>query len=112
MKTCISILALSLLVPASSPAAGACCPSAKTATTTAAADKPAYPLTTCVVSGEKLGEMGDVVEYVHKEDGKPDRIVRFCCSSCIKKFKKDPAKYLTKLDEAEKAAAEKPAAKP
>ena len=30
----------------------------------------------------------------------------------MKKFKKDPAKYLAKLDEAEKAAAEKPVAKP
>ena len=70
----------------------------------------AYPLTTCVVSGEKLGEMGDIVEYTHKEEGKPDRLVRFCCSSCIMKFKKDPAKYLAKLDEAEKAAADKPAA--
>ena len=113
MKTCISILALSLLIPASSPAAGACCPSGKTGAPAAAeAAKPAYPLTTCVVSGEKLGSMGDAVDYVHKEEGKPDRLVRFCCASCIKKFKKDPAKYLAKLDEAEKAAAEKPVAKP
>lgn len=56
--------------------------------------------------------MGDAVDYVHKEEGKPDRLVRFCCASCIKTFKKDPAKYLAKLDEAEKAAAEKPVAKP
>ena len=114
MKTCISILALSLLIPASSPAAGACCPSMAEKVAPAAAEpaKPAYPLTICVVSGEKLGSMGDVVDYIHKEEGKPDRLVRFCCSSCIKKFKKDPAKYLVKLDEAEKAAAEKPAARP
>ena len=112
MKTCIPVFALALLVSAGAHAA--CCPSMAEKAAPAAAEpsKPAYPLTTCVVSGEKLGEMGDVVEYVHKEEGKPDRLVRFCCSSCIKKFKKDPAKYLAKLDEAEKAAAEKPAAKP
>jgi hypothetical protein len=74
-----------------------------------AADKPAtdsakstYPLTTCVVSDDKLegGDMGGPVDYIHKEAGKPDRLVRFCCKDCIKDFKKDPAKYLKKLDEA------------
>jgi hypothetical protein len=73
----------------------------------------AYPLTTCVVSGDALGEMGHPVDYVYQEAGKPDRLVRFCCKDCIKDFKKDPAKYLKKLDEAEAAAAKaKPTAKP
>ena len=67
---------------------------------------PAYPLTTCVVSGEALGEMGAPVDYVYKEEGKPDRLVKFCCKMCVGKFKKDPAKYLAKLD----AATTKPAA--
>lgn len=62
--------------------------------------KPAYPLTTCVVSDEKLGEMGKPFEYVHKEAGKPDRVVLLCCDGCVKDFKADPAKYLGKLDEA------------
>ncbi len=53
----------------------------------------AYPLTTCVVSGEALNDMG-----------KPDRLVMFCCKSCIGKFNKDPAKYLAKLDAAEAAS--------
>jgi len=57
-----------------------------------------YPLTTCVVSGEKLGEMGK--PYVMKYKG---REVHLCCESCEKDFKKDPAKYLKKLDDAEKA---------
>lgn len=68
-----------------------------------AEDKPAapsYPLTTCVVSGEALGEMGAPVDYVYKEEGKPDRLVKFCCKMCVGKFKKDPAKYLAKLDAA------------
>ncbi len=55
----------------------------------------AYPLKTCVVSGEELGSMGKPV--VEKHDGKD---VQFCCKSCLPKFKKDPAKYMKKLDEA------------
>lgn len=54
-----------------------------------------YPLTTCVVSGDKLGEMGDPVVYTHE-----GREIRFCCKSCIKDFEKNPDKYLAKLDRA------------
>jgi len=66
--------------------------------------KPAYPLTTCVVSGEKLGEMGKphVIQYQGRE-------VQFCCPKCETEFKKDPAKYLKKIDA---AAAKRPATKP
>ena len=56
-----------------------------------------YPLDVCVVSGEKLGTMGD--PYVIKHDGKT---VKFCCSNCIKEFNKDSAKYMSILEEAEK----------
>lgn len=64
-----------------------------------------YALKTCVVSGEKLGgAMGEPV--VLKYEG---REVRFCCDDCVKDFKKDPAKYLKKLDEAE---AKTPATRP
>ncbi len=61
------------------------------------AEKPAYPLTTCVVSGEKLGSMGK--SYVHEHKGKE---VQFCCKSCLKSFDKDPAKYLAKIEKAAK----------
>ena len=69
--------------------------------------KAAYPLNTCVVSGDKLeeGTMGGPVDYVYKAAGKPDRLIRFCCKDCIKDFEKEPAKYLKTLDEAEAAAA-------
>ena len=66
-----------------------------------------YPLQTCIVSGEHL-EAGQMVVYVHKEDGKPDRVMHFCCRKCLAKFKADPAKYLKELDE---AAAKRPAKK-
>jgi YHS domain-containing protein len=62
-------------------------------------EKPAYPLSICVVSGEKLGSMGK--SYVHTHEG---REVQFCCKGCLKDFNKDPKKYLKKLD----APAEKP----
>lgn len=67
--------------------------------------KAAYPLDTCVVSGDKLGEMGPPFEYVHRESGKPDRVVLFCCKDCVKDFKKNPAKYLKELDAAAAAKA-------
>jgi YHS domain-containing protein len=47
-----------------------------------------YPLTTCVISGEKLCSMGDPV--VVKHEGKE---VRLCCDHCLPKFQSDPAKY-------------------
>jgi hypothetical protein len=54
--------------------------------------------TTCIVSGDKLGEMGPPVHYTYKQAGKPDRQIEFCCKDCIADFEKDPAKYLAKLD--------------
>jgi hypothetical protein len=67
---------------------------------THAADTKAYPLTTCVVSGEKLGTMGK--PFVHSVDG---REVQFCCKACLKEFNKDSKKFLKKLDEASKPKA-------
>ena len=111
MKT--TLLIASLLATASFAFAGTdskmsgCCSSEPTATTVAQnTATSAYPLDTCVVSGEKLGEMGAPVDYIYKEAGKPDRLVRLCCNMCVPKFKKDPAKYLKLIDE---AAAKKPA---
>jgi hypothetical protein len=60
-----------------------------------------YPLKACVVSEEEIGgSMGAGIDYVYKQDGKPDRLVRFCCKDCRKDFDKDPAKYLKLIDEA------------
>ena len=56
---------------------------------------PSYPLQTCVVSGEKLGGMGDPINYVHL-----NRLVRFCCPSCKDEFLKDPQAHLKKIDAA------------
>jgi hypothetical protein len=72
----------------------------------------AYPLTKCVVSGDKLedGDMGPPINHVYKQDGKPDRLVRLCCKGCVKDFNKNPEKYLKIIDDAAaaKAKGEKP----
>ncbi len=52
-----------------------------------------YPLDVCLVSGEKLGSMGEPVSLVHN-----GREIKFCCDSCIPKFKENPEKYLDQLD--------------
>ena len=58
-----------------------------------------YPLKTCIISGDKLGEMGD--PFVYEYQG---REIKFCCKGCLKDFKKDPAKYLKMIDEADAKA--------
>lgn len=56
-----------------------------------------YPLTTCVVSGDSLTEMGGPVAFEY--DGTE---VQFCCDGCVKKFKKDPEAFLAKIRVAKK----------
>ena len=58
-----------------------------------------YPLKTCVVSGEKLGgDMGDPYVFTHE-----GREIKLCCKSCLKDFKKDSAKFIKKIEAAEKS---------
>ena len=56
-------------------------------------------LTTCPVSGEKLGEMGK--PYVFEYKG---REVKLCCPDCKKDFEKEPAKYMKKIVAADKSS--------
>ncbi len=65
--------------------------------------KKPYPLDTCVVSGEKLGS-GGMKTYSFTHEGQE---VKLCCKSCMKDFKKDPAKYMKKIQEAEAKAKDK-----
>jgi len=71
---------------------------AKADDTTKPAPKP-DKMTTCPVSGDKLGEMGKpyVFEYKGHE-------VRLCCPDCKKDFDKDPAKFMKKVEAADKEA--------
>ena len=67
-----------------------------------AQQKPFYALQTCPVSGEKLGGMGEPVDFVFN-----NRLVRLCCAGCRGDFQKDPAKYVAKQDAAVVAAQSK-----
>jgi YHS domain-containing protein len=58
-----------------------------------------YTLKTCVVSDEKLGEMGKAYVFTNG-----NHEIKLCCKSCLKDFKKDPAKYMKKLEAAEAKA--------
>jgi YHS domain-containing protein len=78
------ILAAALLVFAPSSRADG--------TNAVAAIKPDL-LTTCPVSGDKLGaDMGKPVVIVYQ-----GQEVKFCCPMCKADFDKDPAKYMAKI---------------
>lgn len=63
----------------------------------AAKPKP-YPLKTCVVSDEPLGgDHGEPYVFVHA-----GREFKLCCKPCLKDFNKEPAKYIKKVEAAEK----------
>jgi hypothetical protein len=65
-----------------------------------------YPTDVCVVSEDKLGtDMGKPQDFIYREEGKADRLVRFCCNDCVKDFNEYPAKYLGMIDTAAKKAA-------
>ena len=56
-----------------------------------------YPLQKCPVSDEKLGEHGKPLKVTHEGTD-----VWLCCKSCLKDFKKDPAKYVKIVKDAGK----------
>jgi YHS domain-containing protein len=54
-------------------------------------------LTTCPVSGDKLGDMGKPVVFVYQ-----GQEVKLCCPDCRADFDKDPAKYMKMIRAADK----------
>lgn len=66
---------------------------------TPAADANAQPdlLTTCPVSGKKLGEMGKPFVFTYK-----GQEVKLCCTGCKKDFDKDADKYTAEIRAADK----------
>src|SRR5262245_38879954 len=65
------------------------------AITVSAADKKPevrpYKLETCIVTDEKLGEMGKPVVFEYK-----GQEYKLCCKGCRKDFDKEPAKFAKK----------------
>ncbi|RKY19095.1 MAG: hypothetical protein DRQ55_11530 [Planctomycetota bacterium] len=69
---------------------------AKLDAATMAAQRPHYPLDTCLVSDKPLGD--EPVELLHGT-----KLVQLCCKGCKKKFLAAPADLLAKLDAARSA---------
>jgi hypothetical protein len=81
-------------------------------TNSVAAAKPVpYPLTTCIISGEKLGgDMGPPVVFVYQDAAKGiNQEIKFCCPMCKPDFLKDPDKYMKIILAAEAKAKAKDA---
>lgn len=57
-----------------------------------------YPLNYCIVSGDKIGDMGKPIttNYMGQQ-------IIFCCPDCVKDFKKAPDKYLKEIQDAQKS---------
>lgn len=70
-------------------------PAAESPTAETAATDDDYPLDTCVVSGEKLGSMGEPIVVEHE-----GTTVKLCCKECIEEFESDPDKYTAMVKEA------------
>ena len=52
-----------------------------------------YPTDMCVVSGDKLGSMGEPVERVVL-----GRLVKLCCNACIDSLEKNPVRFVEMID--------------
>jgi hypothetical protein len=81
-------------------------------TNSVAAVKPVpYPLTTCIISGEKLGgDMGPPIVFIYEDKAKGiNQEIKFCCPMCKPDFLKDPDKYMKIIQAAEAKAKAKDA---
>jgi len=96
MKKFKTLVAIALAVPfLASPFAGL----ADDTNSVAPAKPKRDLLTTCPVSGDKLGEMGKPYTFVYE-----GQEIKLCCSGCKKDFDKDPAKFVAKIRAADKEA--------
>jgi YHS domain-containing protein len=91
------VLAFSTKLTAAECAMPSCCGGMTKTTTLADAKAKPDLLTTCPVSGEKLGDMGKPFVFTYK-----DQEVNLCCKSCKKDFDKEPEKYMKLIRAADK----------
>ena len=80
MKGLATVLFLALTLTA-------CASTGGPATAPSGSVKP-YPLDTCLVTGTKLGSMGDPYVKVYG-----DQEIKFCCEPCVAEFEKDPDRF-------------------
>jgi YHS domain-containing protein len=67
----------------------------------AEADAKPYTLKTCVVSGDEF-DHGKPYPFAYQ-----GQQVKLCCTDCLADFKKEPAKFMTKIADAQKTADKK-----
>ncbi len=90
MKTTLITLAATLFTGAALFLTS--CASTGGQASTATGGVKAYPLKTCLVTGNDLGSMGDEQRIVYQ-----GQEIKFCCAPCKTKFLKNPEKYLKQL---------------
>ena len=79
------------LASCSRPAAPAGAPPVVEAAARKPVPKP-YPLERCLVTDDDLDEMDERVATVHE-----GQVFEFCCKPCLRKFHKNPGKYVKRL---------------
>lgn len=96
MKTSLLLLfSFALVSCATTPAPTAPAAGVKPVAKKVAAKPTPYPLKTCLVTGDDLDDMDERVSTVY--DG---QVFEFCCKPCIKKFNRNPGKYVKALAKA------------
>jgi len=88
MKSPILVALLTTCLLASCASTGS---DSNSSATSAGGVKP-YPLDICIVTDNELGSMGDPISLIHE-----GQEVKFCCRPCVKKFQRDPQRYLAQL---------------
>ena len=61
-----------------------------------------YQLDTCLISGDKIGAMGEGLSLVYK-----GQEITFCCKMCVGQFAKKPDHFIEEMKKAEAAKAGK-----
>jgi YHS domain-containing protein len=90
----IALIAATSIITVSCGDKNAAEPSSTNKAEQAEASVKPYPLDHCVVSGEKLGSMGEPHVFVYE-----GQEIKQCCDNCEPKFRKDPEKYLKMIAE-------------
>lgn len=91
MKPLRTLLLLTTLALGTAAGVSPVAAAEKKSSPTAAKPKP-YPLTTCLVTDNDLGSMGEETTLIYE-----GQTLKFCCKPCEAKFLKNPEKYLVKL---------------
>ena len=94
-KPFLLLLSLTLASCATKPPEDTAGPAPATTSKKVAKKAPApkpYPLETCLVTGDGLDDMDERVTTVHE-----GQTFQFCCKPCLKKFNKNPGKFVKAL---------------